>query len=61
MKGAGMFKPEDIEMAAEETCQSVLFVHLVAMRLAEVWDGFSISDLVGEVTYALELAQEANN
>ena len=56
-----MHKPGDIELAAEETCQSVLFVHVVAMRLGEIWDGFTTSDLIGEVTYALELAREANN
>lgn len=60
-KGGGMFNPADIEMAAKETCQSVLLVHLVAMRLGEIWDGFTTSDLIGEVTYALELAREANN
>ncbi|MDQ4145272.1 MAG: hypothetical protein M3198_16330 [Actinomycetota bacterium] len=56
-----MVTPEEIDLAAEETCQSIVFVHLIAFRLKGIWDDFSLADLIGQVTLALEKYQETSN
>lgn len=56
-----MLTPDDICLAAEETCQSGAFVHLVALRLEETSEDFSVADLIGRVTLVVETHRESSS
>jgi hypothetical protein len=54
-----MLTPEEIDLVAEETCQSRPLVRLIALQLDDTSHEFSPADLIEEVILAVGDYREA--